>query len=201
MFISPMQMDSRERPFSDRAYVFEPKIDGHRLILSRQGVETRLFTGERRECTRQFPELWSVPAEGDIVLDGELCCIYADTGATDIRSAEQRLRLADSRRIRAFSLQRPARYYVWDIMYLKGRDLRSLPLVRRRAILESVLSEAAAFSLVPQTEDQGEALYRSIVEDDLEGMVAKRKGSLYVSRWSHDWIKIINPGYAYAHET
>ncbi|ULL14522.1 ATP-dependent DNA ligase [Paenibacillus sp. H1-7] len=196
MFISPMRMDAREKPFSDQAYVFEPKIDGHRLLLSRNGAETRLFTRERRECTRQYPELLNVPADGDIVLDGEVSCIDAETGAEAAGLAEERLLLADSRKIHSFSLQKPAQYHVWDILFYKGRDLRGLPLVRRRAILESVLPENEAFRLVPQTDGHGEALYRTIVERHMEGMVAKRKSSPYVSRWSHDWIKIMN----YRHE-
>lgn len=192
MFISPMLLDTKDKPFSDPTYVFEPKMDGHRLILSRSGVETRLFTRNHKDCTRQYPELHHVPIQGDLVLDGEVCCTDPNTGRVDEELVLARLELKKKDRIRSFAKQRPVIYYVWDILFLKGRDLRSLPLVRRRAILESVLQENEYFKLVPQVEGKGEAFFQTIVDRSLEGMVAKRKGGIYVSRRSHDWLKIIN---------
>jgi len=195
MFISPMLLDAKDKPFSDPAYIFEPKMDGHRLILSRNGLETRLFTRDHKDCTRQYPELHQVPVVGDLVLDGEVCCTDPESGRTDYELVMDRLQLKKKDKIRAFALHRPVRYYVWDILFLKGRDLRSLPLVRRRAILESVLQENDFFKLVPQTEGNGEELFRSIEDSSMEGIVAKRKGGIYVSRRSHDWLKIIRPQY------
>jgi DNA ligase 1 len=78
MFIAPMLLATKENPFSHHAYIFEPKIDGHRLILSSNREETRLFTRYNNECTKQYPELHRVPIDGDVVLDGEVCCIDPD---------------------------------------------------------------------------------------------------------------------------
>lgn len=192
MFISPMLLDSREKPFSDPSYVFEPKMDGHRLILSKSGVETRLFTRNHQDCTRQYPELCVVPVSGDVVLDGEVCFTDPETGQEDHELVMERLQLTKKKAIRSFAEHRPVSYRIWDILFLKGRDLRNLPLVRRRAILEAALQENDYFKLVPQTDGAGEELFRRIVEQSGEGMVAKRKGGLYVSRRSHDWLKIIH---------
>ncbi|WP_028547999.1 ATP-dependent DNA ligase [Paenibacillus sp. UNC451MF] len=195
MFISPMLADSRETPFSDQAYVFEPKVDGHRLILSRSGNETRLFTRDGLECTKQYPELHCVPIEGDVVLDGELCCTDPDSGAVDAGLAMERLQLKQKNRIQSFSTQRPVHYMIWDILFHKGRDVRHMPLVKRRALLESLLQENELFQLVPQTEARGEELFQSIIASSMQGMIAKHKGSHYVSRFSHDWIQIMNYQY------
>ncbi|MBE1441217.1 ATP-dependent DNA ligase [Paenibacillus sp. OAS669] len=195
MFISPMLADCRETPFSDQAYVFEPKIDGQRIMLSRRGKETRLFTADGLECTKQYPELHRIPLEGDVVLDGGLYCIDPDSGMADAGLAMERMQLKQKKRIQAFSLQRPAQYMIWDILFHKGRDLRPMPLVKRRALLESLLQQNERFQLVPQTEAYGEELFQSIVASSMQGMMAKHKNSPYVSRVSHDWIRI--PNYQY----
>ncbi len=190
-----MLADSRETPFSDQAYVFEPKVDGHRLILSKNGKETRLFTRDGLECTKQYPELHGVPIEGDVVLDGELCCLDPYSGAADAGLVMERLQLKDKNRIQSFSTQRPVHYVVWDILFHKGRDVRHMPLVKRRALLESLLQENDLFQLIPQTEARGEELFQSIKDSSMQGMIAKHKGSHYVSRFSHDWIQIMNYQY------
>lgn len=68
MLISPMLLESQDNPFSDPAFIFEPKMDGHRLILIKKGDETRLFTREQTECTRQYPELHDVPVKVTLFL-------------------------------------------------------------------------------------------------------------------------------------
>jgi DNA ligase-1 len=196
MFIAPMLLNSREKPFSDQAYIFEPKIDGHRLILSKHGEETRLFTRHRNECTSQYPELWDVPIDGDVVLDGEVCCTDPESGQINFELVMERFQLKKKNKIQACSNQRPVRYVVWDILFHKGRDLRELPLMKRRSILESVMLPNDYFSIVPQIEERGVDLYQSIVDRSMEGIVAKRKSSTYVSRLSHDWLKVINYQYA-----
>ncbi|WP_165972089.1 ATP-dependent DNA ligase [Paenibacillus piri] len=195
MFIAPMLLDSKDEPFSDPAFVFEPKLDGHRIILSVIAKETRLFTHGRQDCTKQYPELLQVPLQDDVVLDGEVCCMNPDTGSMDYELVMERLRLTQKTKIRSYASQRPVHVAVWDILYYKGRDLRNLPLVKRRSILESLLVPNDRFRLVPQVENNGEELFRTAVEQSLEGIVAKRKDSLYVSRSSHDWISVLNRRY------
>lgn len=196
MFIEPMLLYSCEKPFSDRAYIFEPKIDGHRLILSKTVKGVRLYTRHHNDCTQQYPELWDVPVDNDVVLDGEVCCADPVTGNISFEMVMERFQLKNKTKIQAYRNQSPVSYVVWDILFHKGRDLRKLPLVKRRSILDSVLLPNAQFSLVPQIEGRGEDLYKSIVERSMEGIVAKRKSSTYVSRRSHDWIKVINYQYA-----
>ncbi|MFD0680499.1 MULTISPECIES: ATP-dependent DNA ligase [unclassified Paenibacillus] len=196
MFIAPMLLESIDEPFSDSAFVYEPKLDGHRVILSANAHETRLFTRGQKECTRQYPELLNVPVDGDIVLDGEVCCIDPDTGESDYELVMERLQLKSKHRIQSYASQRPVHFVVWDVLFYRGRDLRTLPLMKRRSILESKLIPNEYFHLVPQTEDKGNDLFHTVVEKSMEGIVAKRKDSLYVSRSSHDWLKIINTRYA-----
>ncbi|WP_218097265.1 ATP-dependent DNA ligase [Paenibacillus allorhizosphaerae] len=191
MFISPMLPEHTQNPFADDSYIFEPKMAGHRLILSRDAKETRLWTRHMEECTRQYPELHHVPIEGDdLVLDGEVCCINPDTGHLESGLVMERLQLKKKKRIDAFAARRPVHYAVWDILFYKGRDLRSLPLVKRRSILESALETNDHFITVPQTDGSADRLIVTLKDKAIEGIVAKKKDSPYVSRRSHDWLKI-----------
>lgn len=195
MLMGPMLLESKDNPFSDPAFIFEPKMDGHRLILVKRGDETRLFTRHQTECTRQYPELHDVPVDGDVILDGEVCCIDPVTGVADFELVMERLRLTKREKIQSFAKQRPVHYVVWDILHHKGRDLRDLSLMKRRSALESVLGTNERFHLVPQVDESGEELYNRLVEQSMQGMVAKKKDSPYVSRRSHDWLKIMNYQY------
>ncbi|MGE7056263.1 ATP-dependent DNA ligase, partial [Paenibacillus glucanolyticus] len=71
MFIDPMLLATVPAPFSDSRYIYEPKIDGHRLLFSQQSGRIRLYTRHETECTQQYPELL-VPFDDDILLDGEV---------------------------------------------------------------------------------------------------------------------------------
>ncbi|WP_141333695.1 ATP-dependent DNA ligase [Paenibacillus sp. tmac-D7] len=196
MFIAPMLLESRPEPFSDDGWIFEPKLDGHRVIMSRQSDETRLWTMQGNECTRQFPELHLPPMAGDFVLDGEVCCTDPETEAIDVELVMERFRLKKKNKIDAYSKQQPVNYIVWDILFHKGRDLRQLPLMKRRSILESVLESNPNISIVPHIDGRGEDLWEYVVANRMEGIVGKRKNSKYVSRQSHDWQQIINYQFA-----
>ncbi|MEK8128645.1 ATP-dependent DNA ligase [Paenibacillus filicis] len=195
MIISPMLLESIQEPFSDDAYVFEPKIDGHRLIIRKQGAEVRLWTRHGNECTRQYPELQDVPIEGDVVLDGEVCCTN-ESGAIDFESVMDRFQLKKRDKIERHARRRPVNYIVWDILFHGGRDLRGLPLVERRTVLESVFIPGTNMSIVPQIDGRGDDLWRAVTARSMEGMVAKRKTSKYVGRRSADWLKLVNYQYA-----
>lgn len=80
MFLSPMLLETAKSPFSHSNYIFEPKIDGHRLIFSQQDGKIRLYTRNETDCTRQYPELL-YPFDNDIILDGEVACTDPETGS------------------------------------------------------------------------------------------------------------------------
>jgi DNA ligase 1 len=195
VFISPMLLQTREEPFDDNAFVFESMTDGHRLILSHKNGETRLWTRYNTEVTRQCPELHQVPIDGDVILDGEVCCMDPD-GNIDFESVMERLHLRKKEKIQAAAFHQPVHYVVFDILFYRGRDLRDLPYLKRRSILESVLEPSSFFSMPVSSDGKGKQLFESIQERSMVGIVAKRKDSIYVSRRSADWLKIINWQYA-----
>lgn len=191
-FISPMLLESAAEPFDNDNYIFEPKIDGHRLILSHTNGVTRLFTRHSTECMRQYPELLSLPFTEDIVLDGEVACTNA-TGAVCFESVMERFSAHKTDKIRRLSESQPVNYVVFDILRYKGEDLRGLPLEQRKEILASITFPANPhIAIIPFYEDEGIGLFTQIKTRGMEGIVAKRKNSIYVSSRSESWLKIIN---------
>jgi DNA ligase-1 len=192
MFISPMLIEKSEEPFDDPAFLFEPKIDGHRLIMTYKNGETRLFTQHNNECTRQYPELWNPAVTGDnFILDGEVCSVDPHTGSIDFKRVMERFQLSKKAQINAAAKHRSVHFIVFDVLNHNGRDLRRMPLVKRKSILESIIKPNPYISVIPFTENNGTHLYSAICAKKMEGIVGKRKNSLYVSRRSNNWKKIV----------
>lgn len=194
MFIEPMLLATSPEPFSDPHYIFEPKIDGHRLLFNQVGGKIRLYTRHETDCTRQYPELLT-PFEDDVLLDGEVACTDPETGLVDFENVMTRFQAKKDLRIKQLAAKSPVTYVVFDILRYKGQDLRKLPLMRRKMILAGISMPNKHFGVIPCVEAAGEALFEQMVSRKLEGMVGKRKNSLYVSRRSPDWQKVINWSY------
>lgn len=197
MFIDPMLLATAPGPFSDPRFIFEPKIDGHRLIFSQESGIIRLYTRHNNDCTRQYPEISSGLFAYDIVLDGEIACVDPATGVSDFESAMTRFQAKRADKIMRLSATLPAHYAVFDILRYKGEDLRRLPLIQRKEILAGIPMPNANFGVVPYVEGSGEALFQQIEARGMEGIVGKRANSIYeTGRRSDNWRKVINWTYA-----
>ena len=93
----------------------------------------------------------------------------------------------------------PVHYYVFDVLHYNGEDVRSWPLIDRLSLLSCILSPNAYYSNVLTVPGEGNTLFDTIKAHRLEGIVAKRKNSVYVGRRSDNWLKIINYEYADVH--
>ncbi|KAA8782489.1 ATP-dependent DNA ligase [Paenibacillus amylolyticus] len=194
MFISPMLLETAPGPFSHSDYIFEPKVDGHRLIYSQKSGNVRLYTRHNNDCTRQYPEL-QLPFDVDIVLDGEVACTDPETGINDFEGVMSRFSTRQHSKVQQLTKTLPATFAIFDILQYQGTDLRKLPLMERKAILHNLPLPSSSFGVVPHIEGAGEELYTQIEAMGMEGVVGKRKDSQYVSRRSKDWQKVINWSY------
>ncbi|QUL57594.1 ATP-dependent DNA ligase [Paenibacillus tritici] len=196
MFISPMLLQTASGPFSHSDYIYEPKIDGHRLIFSQQAGKVRLYTRHDNDCTPQYPEL-QLPFADDIILDGEVACVDPATGVSDFEAVMSRFQSRRADKIQQLIATLPAYYAIFDILHYKSQDLRGLPLLRRKEILAGLSLPSPSYGVVPHIEGAGEALFEQIEARGMEGVVAKRKSSTYeTGRRSNAWQKIINWTYA-----
>lgn len=186
-FISPMLLEQVDKPFSDGRYIFEPKIDGHRLILSRSNGVTRLYTRHNNDVTAKYPEL--VTDGPDIILDGEIAVFNPETGIPDFELTMTRFQSKNS--------QLPISYVVFDILKYEDADLRTMTLMERKVILDRAITNTPTLIKIASIDGRGEDLYDLIVQRNMEGIVAKRKeGRYHADKRTYDFVKIINYSYA-----
>src|SRR3954452_2527430 len=121
-------------------WIFEPKWDGFRTLIFRDGDEVFIQSRDEKPLNRYFPELIE-PLKAQLpercVLDGEL--VIAGSEGLEFESLQLRLHPAESR-VKKLSAEIPASFVVFDLLALDDRDLRVLPFSERRALLESALS-------------------------------------------------------------
>ncbi|MCZ8517059.1 ATP-dependent DNA ligase [Paenibacillus filicis] len=189
MFI-PMLPERYEEPFNDGDYIFEPKIDGHRLIYTHLKRTTRMYSRSNNDITKLYPELYHLAIDEDIVLDGEVAIVNPATGLIDFESIQERFALRDKREIVNRSIHNPVNYIVFDILFYKGRDLRGLSLMKRREILAGIDFGNRHIGKIPFIEANGCKLFEEIRERKMEGILAKSKDSLYEGYRSDHWLKI-----------
>jgi bifunctional non-homologous end joining protein LigD len=182
-----------ERPPRGDDWFYEVKWDGVRAIafIENEGVRLQSRTGVR--CERQYPELAVVPhqiAARSAILDGEIAVLDAK-GVSQFHLIQPRIANTDPNTITHLVRSTPVVYFVFDLLYLDGYDLRNVELSRRRELLESILTPSAVLRLSEAfPASAGEALLEAARETGLEGILAKRAGSRYESKRSSDWLKI-----------
>ena len=158
--------------FSDPGWWFEVKWDGYRTIAFCGPGRTELRSRRGNDVAYRFPEVAAMRLDADVVLDGEIVA-FDDDGTPSF-----------------FLLgQRPANFVVFDLLFQDG-DRCGLPYEARRALLEQLNLPKPAVLSEPVRGD-GEALFDAVGERGMEGIVAKKSGSLYYpGRRSPDWRKM-----------
>jgi ATP-dependent DNA ligase len=171
---------------------YEPKWDGYRLVVVRQGSTTRLWSKQGRDLTARFPDLVAaavaqIPA--GTVVDGEVVIWNGDR--LDFGLLQRRMVTAAGR-IGALVAAHPASYVAFDLLAAGGTDLREQRLSRRRARLEDLAQRwAPPLQLSPLTADRDEA--RRWFDDfrpaGVEGLVVKGAGTRYAPG-RREWLKV-----------
>ena len=172
---------ARDLPTGD-GLIYEPKWDGFRCIVFRDGSDIELGSRNERPLTRYFPEL--LPAlEANVpercVLDGEIVIAGAD--GLDFDALLQRIHPADSR-VRMLAASTPASFVAFDLLALGGADLRRHPFAERRRLLAAALAGATPpIHLTPATTDRDVAIdwFGRFEGAGLDGVVAKRPDLTY----------------------
>jgi len=172
---------SRNLPEGDDL-VYEPKWDGFRAIVFRDGDEVELGSRNERPLTRYFPELMD-PIRSTLpprcVLDGEI--VIASDHGLDFEALLQRIHPAESR-IRLLATQTPASFVAFDLLALGDDDRRESPFAERRSLLVGALADARPpVHLTPATDDPAVAAqwFDRFEGAGLDGVVAKRIGVAY----------------------
>ncbi|MBT2448231.1 ATP-dependent DNA ligase [Streptomyces sp. ISL-43] len=161
---------------------YEPKFDGHRLVVLRtvEGVALQARSG--RIVTRAFPDLAAAALQlpAGTVLDGEVVVWHA--GRTEFALVQRRAAAASAARAAVLAQTLPASYAAFDVLELAGLDLRARPYERRRALLvDLLLPLGPPLQPVPMTTDPELAAtwYETLPDSGIEGLVVKRLDQAY----------------------
>ncbi|MBX2817696.1 MAG: non-homologous end-joining DNA ligase [Saprospiraceae bacterium] len=191
--MAPMLADQvKTIPRDADDYFYEVKWDGIRAIISVEEGQVIIRSRNQNDLTAQFPELCNVPASfriANAIFDGEIVCLDAE-GRPDFKRVIGRMHSKNPGRIQTASRSNPAVCYLFDCLYLDGRSLLSEPIERRRAWLKDSIKKDSSYRMSEDMAD-GQALYEAARGMQLEGIMAKRRGSKYAAgKRSRDWLKI-----------
>ncbi|MFP4061126.1 MAG: DNA ligase D [Bacteroidales bacterium] len=180
-FIKPMLATLTNKAFSDDKWIYELKYDGYRVIAARNS-DTKLYSRNGNDFTKRYhlitKELSEINAR--FIIDGELCYVD-DSGRTDFQKLQD-----------ISHEQEKLHYYVFDLLWLNGHDLKDLPLLERKKLLKVLLKKAPPHVHYPEhIEKEGEKFFHEVEKKDLEGIIAKRAdGKYHPGARSDGWLKI-----------
>ena len=180
--LRPMLAKSANAAFNDPEWIFEIKLDGYRALALVDQVSARLTSRAGNELSSAYPAIISdlITAKLTAVFDGEIVVLD--------ESGVPRFELLQSYRT---AHQGHLVYYVFDLLFLSGRDLRNQPLVQRKETLRRVLNGSEIVRYVEHVDGSGKEFFELARERGLEGIVAKKKSGVYLDgkRVDH-WLKI-----------
>jgi bifunctional non-homologous end joining protein LigD len=168
-----------EDRFSSNEWIYERKLDGIRCLAFRHDQELRLLSRNKLSLNGRFPEIASALQAAtavDCVLDGEVVAFFG--GKTSFERLQQR----GERPVSIF-------YYVFDLLYLDGYDVRPLGTRSRKRLLRHVLRFDGPLRHTPHRNRDGEAYYAEACSRGWEGLIAKRGDAPYSGDRSRDWLK------------
>lgn len=187
-FIAPMLLLKTERLPEGESWLYELKLDGYRAIGVKTAGKVHLWSRNENDFGGRYPQIAAALADlpEDTVVDGEI--VAFDTSGKPSFHALQNYG----------SAQAPLVYYLFDVPVLKGRDLRAQTLEQRRAKLETMVLPLLTDPIRPSPILAGslDDLIRAVKEQELEGLVAKQRGSRYeTGERSGAWQKMrVNEG-------
>ncbi|MGC1653871.1 MAG: non-homologous end-joining DNA ligase [Candidatus Sulfotelmatobacter sp.] len=190
--IHPMLATPVDEPFDGAEWLFEIKWDGYRAIAFIDDGKLRLVSRNQNELTERFPELKDLPKfvrAKSAILDGEVVALD-DQGRASFTLMQQRTGFRPGGRRGPAKAEVPVLYYAFDLLYLDGYDLRKVALEDRKKKLASVLITGDAVRYSDHYERQGKALFEMARAKGLEGILAKKRDSIYQERRTTEWLKI-----------
>jgi bifunctional non-homologous end joining protein LigD len=180
--ISPMLATLVEEPFDSEDWLFEVKWDGFRSLAFIENGQVELKSRNNLSFNQKFPSIVRSleKSKESVILDGEIVVVDAK-GRSDFQLM-QNYQTGEGMLL----------YYVFDLLYKDGRDMRELPLIERKETLKKYLSrlDLPLIRFSDHIVKEGKRFFKEAEKEKLEGIIGKKMSSEYQSRRSRDWVKI-----------
>ncbi|BCH05200.1 ATP-dependent DNA ligase (plasmid) [Mesorhizobium sp. 131-2-5] len=181
-FIEPLMPTLVDKPPEGDGWLHEVKFDGYRtqFIIDVDGV--RIFTRRGLDWTAKYSNLAKAARDLDVesaIIDGEVI-VTNEAGLSDFRPLRKAIT----------SRQHDLYFVAFDLLHLNGYDLRDMPLEDRREILQAMIPAGGRIQFSQALPGDAKAIFELVDRAGLEGMVSKRKDSVYRSGNSTAWLKI-----------
>ncbi|MGZ4786664.1 MAG: non-homologous end-joining DNA ligase [Acidimicrobiales bacterium] len=191
--IEPMRATTGSTPTDDAGWAYEIKWDGMRAIAFCDRGTLRLTSSNGIDATVRFPELAPLAkslAANRVILDGEIIT-FAPDGRPDFGLLQRRMHVSNEVAAAEGAATQPVAYVVFDILWLDGHDVTSLPYLERKRLLTQLVEPGPSWT-VPEPElGSGAELLTAVADRGLEGLIAKRIDSTYeIGRRSSAWRKL-----------
>jgi len=188
--IAPMLIAQMQEPFDNPDWIYELKLDGCRCIAYLEKDKTILRNKRNMELLPRFPELKNIhtSVKDKCILDGELVVMI--NGVPEFYELQKRTLMTSPVKISMAAGLLPASFVAYDCLQINDKVLLDTPLMERKTILQELVRENERIAVSRYIEEKGTELYALTVQKELEGVVAKRKNSLYFQgKRTKDWIK------------
>lgn len=187
--IKPMLL-YETKPFNDKNYIYELKFDGARCLAYLDKDKTILRNKRNKDVTYLYPELKNMYKQTTkrCILDGEL--VVFKNKVPNFFLLQKRALLNDKFKIKLESKKNKVEFVAYDILYYDDKQITDLPLLERKKYLNKV-KEGNNLSISKYIEENGIEFFNLVKKHNLEGIVAKKKNSLYfIDKRSRNWLKI-----------
>jgi len=183
--VKPMLCTLVDEPFRKEDWLFEIKWDGYRAVGVKHKDDIQLYSRNHIDFKQKFSPVAEALREvrHDVIVDGEIVVVDGN-GVAHFEWLQQYAKSPQTTQGRLY-------YYVFDILWCDGRDVRNMPLRPRKALLKAVLPASEVLRYSDDVEVDGEKLFRAIKKRGLEGVVAKYAPSPYRENIrGPEWLKI-----------
>lgn len=180
--ITPMLATLVDKPFEREGWIYEVKWDGYRALAFKNKTSLEIRSRNNKSFDKKFYPVYDAVKRLKLnaVLDGEIVVIN-DNGVTNFGALQNWRSEADGELL----------YYLFDILWLEGRDLTGLPLTDRKAILEQLVPKEGIIRFSQSFASAGLDFFNNATEMGLEGIMAKKADSVYQPDVrTKDWLKI-----------
>jgi bifunctional non-homologous end joining protein LigD len=188
--LGPMLATPSDRAFSDSNWLFEIKWDGMRALTWIENGQLTVRARSGSDVTAQYPELHALPVTfsgRQAIVDGEIV-VLDSRGRSDFEKLQERMHVRNPGPL--LISQYPVVYFAFDLVYCDGYDLRPVPLLQRKQLLQRLLHNSDHIRYSDHQVEKGKELFELAKENELEGIMAKRIDSRYVSERSTNWLKL-----------